>query len=211
MRIQELIEAPLDIKTRQGVDNWARNQGYKFKATGSDARVYTSGNNTIIKVLVGSDGIPTTQAARGFLAFYNFCKQHPNHPNLPRFFGEPKTQSYGNEDVVHIEMERLQELDKRMKNITEDLVAHIGSKWEDLAAAERDEVSAATWGMLKKPFEGEQAQWQEFFKLLNKLYKYFNQEFPAGKSSLSTRFDMEYGENVMQRNGIPVIIDPFVA
>lgn len=207
MRIQDLLcEMPKEHKTTLSTDNWARSKGLQLIATGSDSRIYRSPNQTIVKVLVGSMGVDTVKASRGFLTFYKFCQAHQGHPNLPVFLTTPKNIVINGENIVYVEMETLQRLDRRTAKIAQDMIDHLGNTWEEFVELDK-ELSQATRKMLLTP--NEQDMWKKFYNLLTDVFNYFDKRYPPGSKHKAT-FDLINTNNLMQRNGVPVIIDPYV-
>lgn len=211
MRIQELLcEMPKDHKTTLSTDDWARSKGLQQIGTGSDARIYRSPNQTIVKVLVGSMGLNTVKASQGFLSFYKFCQRHQGHPNLPVFLTKPKNIVVNGENIIYVEMETLQRLDRRTAKIAQDMINHLGDTWEEFVELDSEKLlSQATHGMLKNPFPGEKEMWEKFYNLLTDVFNYFDKRYPPGSKHKAT-FDLINTDNIMQRNGVPVIIDPYV-
>jgi hypothetical protein len=57
--------------------------GYERLGSGQDATVWSKDDASVIKILMPSD--KPYNAENGFLTFYNFCQQHKDLPNLPKF------------------------------------------------------------------------------------------------------------------------------
>jgi hypothetical protein len=211
---QTLDEAPMEDDTIDQVDAWAKRRGFSFVSSGSDARVYfNSAGNAILKVLVGEEGVPTRDAAVGFLTFYNFCKNRTDNPHLPKFLSPPKRVVINGESIIYIEMEMLKHVNKRMERIIDDLERHVDKPWSELGKLPpnlQHLINDETKAMLKGPKE-KQRMWYNFYRTLCDLYEYYNRRNPVGirKKSTSVMWDMG-GSNIMSRNLVPVISDPFI-
>ena len=205
---QTLDEAPIEDDTVDAVDAWANRRGFRFIGSGSDARVYVNSAQTaILKALVGEDGVPTRDAAIGFLSFYNFCKNRTDNPHLPKFLGPPKRVVINGVNIIYIEMEMLKHVNKTKERIIDDLERHVDKPWNEL---EQHILNRETQDMLHAPGE-KQRMWHNFYQTLCELYEYYNKRNPVGikKKSTSVMWDMG-GSNIMSRNGVPVITDPFI-
>ena len=205
---QALDEAPHEDHTVDAVDAWAKRRGFSFVASGSDARVYVNSAQTVIlKALVGEQGFDTRDAAVGFLTFYNFCKNRTDNPHLPKFLSPPKRVVINGESIIYIEMEMLKHVSKQMERIIDDLEQHVGSPW---SALKNHNLNQETLDMLHGPKET-QRMWYDFYRTLCELYKYYNRRNPVGVRKKSTAFAWDMGgSNIMSRNSVPVITDPFI-
>ena len=205
---ESLIEAYND-DTIDAVDVWARRKGFQFMSSGSDARVYTNADRTVIlKALVSEHGISPVDAGYGFLAFYNFCKRNPGNPHLPKFISPPRRVMINGEGIIYIEMEMLKHLNKRMESIVEDLISHVDLPWQELYT--EVSLSDTTKKMLQEP-QDKQLVWRNFYQTLTDLYDYYQKRNPVGKIKRTTVMWDLGGTNIMSRNLVPVITDPFIA
>ena len=194
--------------------------GYTMLGSGQDATVWAKDEGSVIKILMPSRAVPgpAQDAERGFLTFYNFCKEHPELPNLPKFIdisGEHHTVfELNGVPYRQIAMERLQPI---QNNSFEEAMVWLLS---DLAKGR------APWNnvvnMMKKPETWEldpsmanmpQSVTEKLADpLTNKqygiLYLTMSRLYHLGlKSGLS--WDL-HTENVMQRkDGTLVIVDPY--
>ena len=209
MRLVEFVSEAYNDDTIDAVDVWARRKGFQFMSSGSDARVYTNADRTVIlKALVSEHGISPVDAGYGFLSFYNFCKRNPGDPHLPKFISPPRRVMINGEGIIYIEMEMLKHLNKRMESIVEDLISHVDLPWQELYA--EVSLSDATKKMLQEP-QDKQLMWRNFYQTLTDLYDYYQKRNPVGKIKRTTvAWDMG-STNIMSRNLVPVITDPFIA
>lgn len=209
MRLNEFVNEAYNDGTVDAVDRWLKRLGFDFLNSGAEARLYISADRTfVLKALVGEKGISTTDAGYGLLSFYNFCKRNADSPHLPKFLGKPMSTKINGENVIFVQMEVLKHLNKRMNSIVEDLVNHVNLPWEKLYT----EVSLSddTKKMLQGP-QDKQLMWRNFYQTLTDLFDYYEKRNPVGQIKRTTvSWDMG-GTNIMSRNFVPVITDPFIA
>lgn len=209
MRLVEFVSEAYNDDTVDAVDVWARRKGFQFLSSGSEARVYINADQTVVlKAMVNEKGMSTVDAGFGFLSFYNFCKRNSNNPHLPKFLSPPRRVMINGEGIIYIEMELLRHLSERMNSIVEDLLGHVDSPWQELYSEES--LSDATKRMLREP-QDKQLMWRNFYQTLTDLFDYYQKRNPVGKVKRTTvSWDLG-GTNIMSRNLVPVITDPFIA
>jgi len=216
VRVVEFItEAPFNDDTIDEIDSWAALKGFRFLNSGSDARVYINADQTVVlKVFVNEYGTSPTDAALGFLTFYKFCQRNPSNPYLPKFLSPPRRVKINGESIIYIEMELLKHLNKRMERIANDLVDHLDLPWSELGTmppGHKFLVSDETKTMLQGPKENKR-MWYNFYQTLTELFKYYGKRSPEGEKKKSTAVMWDIGgSNIMSRNSVPVITDPFIA
>ena len=210
MRLDEFVSEAYDDDTVDAVDAWAQRKGFQFLSSGSDARIYVNADHTVIlKALVSEHGISPVDAGYGFLSFYNFCKRNPDNPHLPKFLSPLRRAMINGEGIIYIEMEMLRHLNKRMERIADDLINHLGLPWAELYTSQ-NLLDSETKAMLNGPRD-RQRMWHSFYQTLTDLFDYYEKRNPAGKVKRTTVSWDIGGTNIMSRNFVPVITDPFIA
>ena len=194
--------------------------GYEKLGSGADATVWTKDENHVIKILMPRRSLPSdiTNAEKGFMSFYEFCKAHPELPNLPRFVdigGQGHTVfEINGTPYRQISMERLQ----RMKtgSFEESLVwllsdlAKYRAPWSNIVSLlKKPETWASNPDMANMPkLVASGLADPVVNKQYGILYLTMRRLYHEGlKSGLG--WDL-HTENVMQRqDGTLVIIDPY--
>jgi hypothetical protein len=111
------FEAEIRTSASKEIRHALRSRGYKLLGSGVDATVWAKSENNIIKVIMPDHGLGAGSAAETFYKFYEFCKQHENLENLPKFskIGAEAHAAFtvdGNEYIM-IAMERLSPIPER--------------------------------------------------------------------------------------------------
>ncbi len=202
MRAHELTEY------ESGTDNSAqifaklKSLGYERLGSGQDATVWSKDENSVIKILMPSD--KPHQAENGFITFYDFCQQHKDLPNLPKFVdigGAHHTVfEINGQPYRQIAMERLvpiKGLEERMVWMLSDF-ANTRANW-DQTKVKITELDQDIGKMFSDPkFNADYALLFSTMQVLCLI----------GKSN-GLGWDL-HTENVMQRrDGTLVIVDPF--
>ena len=191
-----------------GTDNSAqifaklKSLGYERLGSGQDATVWSKDENSVIKILMPSD--KPHQAENGFITFYDFCQQHKDLPNLPKFVdigGAHHTVfEINGQPYRQIAMERLvpiKGLEERMVWMLSDF-ANTRANW-DQTKVKITELDQDIGKMFSDPkFNADYALLFSTMQVLCLI----------GKSN-GLGWDL-HTENVMQRrDGTLVIVDPF--
>lgn len=202
MRAHELTEY------ESGTDNSAqifaklKSLGYERLGAGQDATVWSKDENSVIKILMPTD--KPHQAENGFITFYDFCQQHKDLPNLPKFIdigGAHHTVfEINGHPYRQIAMERLtpiKGLEERMVWMLSDF-ANTRANW-DQTKVKITELDQDIGKMFSDPkFNADYALLFSTMQVLCLI----------GKSK-GLGWDL-HTENVMQRrDGTLVIVDPF--
>lgn len=86
-----------------------RKAGYKLLGSGADATVWAKSDGPVIKIIMPDDHKGSGIAGDTFMKFYEFCKAHPDWPNLPRFKDEEvDVFTEDGKDYIMVTMERLE-------------------------------------------------------------------------------------------------------
>lgn len=194
--------------------------GYKKLGSGQDATVWAKDENHVIKILMPRRTLPSevANAELGFITFYDFCKKHPELPNLPRFIdigGQGHTVfEINGTSYRQIAMERLQQIprgsfEEGMVWMLADLSKY-GASWPNLVHQMKNPVSWTGYsGPLNMAAEvtkqfADQAVSTRYGILsvtMGRLYR-------AGlKSGLG--WDLHTENAMLRPDGTIVIVDPF--
>lgn len=194
--------------------------GYKKLGSGQDATVWAKDENHVIKILMPRRTLPSevANAELGFITFYDFCKKHPELPNLPRFIdigGQGHTVfEINGTPYRQIAMERLQQIprgsfEEGMVWMLADLSKY-GASWPNIVHQMKNPVSWSGYsGPLNMAAEvtkqfADQAVSTRYGILsvtMGRLYR-------AGlKSGLG--WDLHTENAMMRQDGTIVIVDPF--
>lgn len=216
---ENVEEAETGTKFARSVSATMRKAGYKKLGSGADATVWARDAGSVVKIIMPEDG--GTGAAKTFKRFVDFCNEHKDVPNLPKFTPVDEEISsklnFDGEQYIYFAMERLQPIarnsfEEAMVWILSDLAAK-GLSWE---RAYSTIVQPDTWRLwddglpanqiiqqLKSFGKQEQAQYGLLFTVMVLLYK-------TGRIN-KLGWDL-HTENVMQRSdGTLVIVDPWFA
>lgn len=214
---ENVEEAETGTKFARSVSATMRKAGYKKLGSGADATVWARDAGSVVKIIMPEDG--GTGAAKTFKRFVDFCNEHKDVPNLPKFTPVDEEVSsklnFNGEQYIYFAMERLQPIksgsfeeamvwilsDLAVKNTTWEQAFKVISKpdtwrlWDDGMPAEQIIQRLKTFG------PREQAEYGLLFTIMVLLYK-------TGRIN-KLGWDL-HTENVMQRsNGTLVIVDPW--
>lgn len=215
MKIVDIAtEAEYGTKNAKEIDRYFKSNGYTQIGTGADSTVYSKDDRNVVKILMPED--PNTQSEKVFEKFYEFCLNHSDYINLPKFDMVSKFKVFDDEYTL-IHMEKLYPLQngsfqKAMVWLLSDLATkNINSKsvfkniknqnlWKyfpgDLTF---DEILKNLHRLNKRQL----TEYNILFVLMTMLYKTGNIN--------KIGWDL-HTENVMQRkDGTLVIIDPWFA
>lgn len=190
--------------------------GYKMLGSGVDATVWAKDEGTVIKILMPSYDYKVSESA--FLAFYEFCKKHKNSPYLPKFIDiggvHHSVFELNGQEYRQIAMEKLAPIDggsfmEKMVWALSDLATVPFIKWNDV---KKQLLSSEFW--VDFPNQGDHAteintaftnpqvesEYATLFATMQQLWQFGRQQ--------GLGWDL-HTENVMQRNNIPVITDPY--
>jgi len=104
----ELEEAESYTKASKEIRTTLRSAGYKLLGSGADATVWAKRTGSVIKIIMPDDQQGAGLAGDTFIKFYEFCKQHQNYENLPKFSDdEVKIFNVDGKDYIMVSMERL--------------------------------------------------------------------------------------------------------
>lgn len=218
MRARELTEY------ESGTDNSAlifkklQSLGYERLGSGQDATVWSKDENSVIKILMPTD--KPHQAENGFITFYDFCQQHKDLPNLPKFIdigGAHHTVfEINGTPYRQIAMERLSPIkngsfEEAMVWILSDL-ASSRARWEQVTAKllSVDEWSPGGGNMKTMPslIKDKLTNDPSFSAVYGLLFATMQLLCSVGRSK-GLGWDL-HTENVMQRqDGTLIIVDPF--
>lgn len=109
MKITELIaEAPAYMDISMVDKRYPKEKGYKPLGSGYDQRAYLSPDGWVVKVFGSSNNrtLAFTPKQKTFIAFYDYCRRHPDNEFLPNFGGWEKFEHDGRL-YLEIKMERL--------------------------------------------------------------------------------------------------------
>lgn len=192
-----------------------RRAGYKLLGSGADATVWAKKSGPVTKIIMPDDGQGAGVAGDTFMKFYEFCKEHSNFENLPRFSGqEVEAFEVDGKEYIMITMERLRPIpvgsfQEAMVWILSDLATKPMS-WQQAQQIIGDEK---TWmhydeGMdptlilqtLDSLDERDLLEYEVLFKLMTLLYN-------KGRIN-KIGWDL-HTENAMMRGDTIVITDPW--
>ena len=220
MRAQEFVtEYERDTSSSKQIFAKLQQLGYTKLGDGQDATVWSKDEGTVIKILMPSD-LKADYADKNFLTFYNFCQQHTDLPNLPKFIdvgGAHHTAfEIDGRPYRQIAMERLQPIkngtfEEAMVWILSDLAA-TRAPWKVVVEKLLDakEWNADGSGIMSRMPELIRAKLNDerFNAEYNMLLLTMQMLYMAGQKA-SLGWDL-HTENVMQRrDGTLVIVDPY--
>lgn len=218
-RNDSVIEAT-QRETYKKISDTLTAQGYKKLGAGVDATVWTKDSKTAIKIIMPKPYSAMSEASKTFFKFYNFCMQHPDIENLPRFISMEGNQhhakfSIDNKEFVMIAMEKLNKIpggtfSEAIVWMMSDLVK-TKKTWE---AAYAEMLKLRSWTLfsemdpkeiitrLKNLDSATMSKLKIFYTIMLKLYT----------EGLVNRFSWDlHTNNVMMRgDGTLVIIDPWI-
>lgn len=199
MKAQDFItEVPLYPETSSELERLSKEAGYTRIGGGLDADVFLGKNkDEVVKVLIGVQGRSPVVASKGFLKFYDFVKQHQNHPNLPKF-GVPVLHKIGKEKVYFVTMERLHLIPKQKVEFLVDLI--------DYAQDGYPFVDAVKWLIQNHDLTSEEGltpENRQFYKIIQACIAYV-----ANDKTMT--FDMHEGNMLQRSDGTVVITDPYI-
>jgi hypothetical protein len=161
MKISEFItesisEAEADTVASDEIYSTLERNGYELLGSGLDATVWAKKDSKdVLKIIMPQHGRGAGREAETFYKFYEFCKQHQNLENLPRFVrigGDAHSVfTADGRDYIMIGMERLRPIPhgsfaEAMVWILSDLASN-GIKWEEAWDTIRNEKTWDTWEM----------------------------------------------------------------
>ncbi len=195
--------------------------GYKKLGSGADATVWAKDSDHVIKILMPRRTLPSevANAEKGFMTFYDFCKKHPELPNLPRFIdigGEHHTVfDINGTPYRQIAMERLQHIpngsfEEAMVWMLADLSKY-GASWPNIVQQMKKPITWQDSGMKMKNIPQEVARRfadQAVSTRYGILSVTMGRLYRAGiRSGLG--WDLHTDNVMMRRDGTLVIVDPF--
>ena len=195
--------------------------GYKKLGSGADATVWAKDSDHVIKILMPRRTLPSevANAEKGFMTFYDFCKKHPELPNLPRFIdigGEHHTVfDINGTPYRQIAMERLQHIpngsfEEAMVWMLADLSKY-GASWPNIVQQMKKSITWQDSGMKMKNIPQEVARRfadQAVSTRYGILSVTMGRLYRAGiRSGLG--WDLHTDNVMMRRDGTLVIVDPY--
>lgn len=203
---------PASIEIRKNL----RGAGYKLLGSGADATVWAKKEGPVIKIIMPDDGQGAGVAGDTFMKFYEFCKEHPNYENLPKFSdNEVEVFQADGKDYIMVTMERLSPIpsgsfQEAMVWILSDLATKKLS-WEQANEIISDED---TWFGYESPKTNPETILRQFDSLDDKdlleyevLYKLMVLLYHRGRIN-KIGWDL-HTENAMMRSDTIVITDPW--
>lgn len=211
MRYKEIVEYTdkqtlIDLKRQLTAD------GYRIIGKGRDALVFSKKDDPeVVKFFIGTEGYwSPNDAAAGFLAFAKFCKDYPTR-HLPRF-GSITKRTFGNEDLYHVNMEKLHRLNDNEYLVAKSMVDAVRDNlaYEDAINMIKNYGSKAL-PKYQKQVEKERTsalkiaeQNKELFTVIEKLHHTSKSE------DISLDLFNGTADNIMKRkDGTIVVVDPF--
>ena len=195
--------------------------GYSKLGSGADATVWAKDSDHVIKILMPRRTLPSevANAEKGFMTFYDFCKKHPELPNLPRFIdigGEHHTVfDINGTPYRQIAMERLQHIpngsfEEAMVWMLADLSKY-GASWPNIVQQMKKPITWQDSGMKMKNIPQEVARRfaeQAVSTRYGILSVTMGRLYRAGiRSGLG--WDLHTDNVMMRRDGTLVIVDPY--
>ena len=194
--------------------------GYTKLGSGADATVWAKDSDHVIKILMPRRTLPSevANAERGFLEFYNFCKDHSDVPNLPRFIdigGEHHTVfDINGTPYRQIAMERLQHIPRRsfeeaMVWMLSDLAKNNASWGSVVRQLRNPRTWSGSSGMTKISDQvAEKFADPAVSKQYGILYLTMSRLYHSGLRS-GLGWDLHTDNVMMRRDGTLVIVDPY--
>jgi len=195
-----------------------RNAGYKLLGSGADATVWAKKSGPVIKIIMPDDGEGAGITGDTFMKFYEFCKEHSDLENLPRFSGqEVDVFEADGKDYVMVSMERLKPIPQG--SFAEAIVwilSELATKnisWSSSLKMMRDPKTWSSWNSFVNSMNS-----QEIIQRLNNLNRTSIEEiavlftlmkllYHTGKIN-KIGWDL-HTENAMMRGDTIVITDPW--
>lgn len=197
MRVKEfLCEKTIFDK---GIEQTLVQKGYKKLGQGSDQMVFLEPGTGFALKIFGTEKAGKSGFTKGHNLFFkwsNFCMKNSNNPFLPKFNGY-KSFVYHGQTYLQIRQELLQPgglLSNAVSQIGDE-AEHADFTWQQFKEAYSDTDIANT---ISRVLTDQQAQL--LVDTIQKLYKISEQQ--------GYLWDFR-GVNIMSRNGIPVIVDPW--
>lgn len=85
MKYVDFREAEYDTPESDEIYSRMKNAGYELLGSGADAPIWTKDEGEVIKIIMPEDPDDAKAAIRTFIKFYDFCKEHQDIANLPKF------------------------------------------------------------------------------------------------------------------------------
>ena len=194
--------------------------GYSKLGSGADATVWAKDSDHVIKILMPRRTLPSevANAERGFLEFYNFCKDHSDVPNLPRFIdigGENHAVfEINGTPYRQIAMERLQHIPRRsfeeaMVWMLSDLAKNNASWGSVVRQLRNPRTWSGSSGMTKISDQvAEKFADPAVSKQYGILYLTMSRLYHSGLRS-GLGWDLHTDNVMMRHDGTLVIVDPY--
>ena len=183
----------------KGIEQTLVQKGYKKLGQGSDQMVFLEPGTGFALKIFGTEKAGKSGFTKGHNLFFkwaNFCMKNSNNPFLPKFNGY-KSFVYHGQTYLQIRQELLQPgglLSNAVSQIGDE-AEHADFTWQQFKEAYSDTDIANT---ISRVLTDQQAQL--LVDTIQKLYKISEQQ--------GYLWDFR-GVNIMSRNGIPVIVDPW--
>lgn len=217
---ENLLEAEKGTERSKEIYNAFEKAGYKLLGYGVDATVWAKDDSPdVIKIIMPEDGEGAGPQAKTFYKFYQFCQDHPDLENLPKFtdLGKGKhieTIEIDGVEYMAIGMEKLKPIDGG--SFEEALVWNLSDyatkkmSWDEVWEKLNDPKAWMAYSGILDPEEivkdlwyldeKEKLQYEILFKLMTLLYHTGNIN--------KTGWDL-HTENAMMRGDTIVITDPW--
>lgn len=201
---------PASIEIRKSL----RDAGYKLLGSGVDATVWAKKAGPVIKIIMPDDGKGSGLAGDTFMKFYEFCKEHTDLDNLPKFSDkEVEVFESDGKQYIMVTMERLKPIPRHsfqeaMVWILSELATRRIS-WNEALKTMNDERTWDNYGeidtleilrTLDSVDDRDLLEYEVLFKLMTLLYT-------RGRIN-KIGWDL-HTENAMMRGNTIVITDPW--
>jgi hypothetical protein len=219
----EETEIKLDewSKFDTNINTVLRQKGYKKLGSGVDQKAYLEpGTGQVLKIFGTQDSthsvdstVTYTNDHKMFFKFADYCMKNSNNPFLPKFDGW-ETFIFDNKTYLQIRQEKLSKIPEASGNSIEcisDYIKHI---------PDNEKTSDKIVRSIKTVFSGQTYYDYEILKEITRIEKLLGPDgFAQFLLTMSELCQIAknngYGwdlhaDNVMLRNKIPVIIDPWV-
>ena len=183
----------------KGIEKTLKQKGYKKIGSGSDQMAFLEpGTGFVLKIFGTEKGskLGFTNSHDMFFKWAKFCMKNANNPFLPKFNGY-ESFIYNGHTYLQIRQELLQPgglLSNAVSQIGDE-AEHADFTWEQYKEAYSDTDIA---NIVSRVLNDQQAQL--LVSTIQKLYKISERQ--------GYLWDFR-GVNIMSRNGIPVIVDPW--
>lgn len=219
----ELLQKVLGVKLKEAEKRTAasmeireklKSAGYKLLGSGVDATVWAKKSGPVVKIIMPSDGRGAGASGDTFMKFYEFCEQHAEYENLPKFPYKASAFQADGKDYMMITMERLKPIprgsfEEAMVWILSDLATK-NMRWKDVQQEINNED---TWDIYNE------MPTQQIIKIWNSLGNRGRSEYELLFNLMKVLYHTGkinregwdlHTENAMMRDNTIVITDPWL-